>query len=117
MLCLFVGGCFDSVSVVIRGTLQQVMTPNRLRGRVAAVNSLFISLSNEMGAFRAGAMAAAIGAVNAVVIGGVCTLAIVPLVALIWRPLVHVGPLHTLRPDEDVPGSAGVPPVPRRVNS
>jgi MFS family permease len=101
MLFLFVSGCSDSISVVIRGTIQQVMTPNRLRGRVAAVNSLFISLSNEMGAVRAGAMAAAIGAVNAVVIGGAITLAVVPLIALVWRPLTRVGPLHTLRPDED----------------
>jgi predicted MFS family arabinose efflux permease len=115
MLFLFISGCSDSISVVIRGTIQQVMTPNRLRGRVAAVNSLFISLSNEMGAFRAGAMAAAIGAVNAVVVGGACTLAIVPLVALIWRPLVRVGPLHTLRPEEDrdkTPPGAGAVTTP-----
>ncbi len=111
MLFLFISGCSDSISVVIRGTIQQVMTPNRLRGRVAAVNSLFISLSNELGAFRAGAMAAAVGTVSAVVIGGVCTLAVVPVVALTFRQLFSVGPLHTLRPDDEEPEKPTVAPV------
>lgn len=101
MLFLFITGASDSISVVIRGTIQQVMTPNRLRGRVAAVNSLFISLSNELGAFRAGAMAAAIGSVPAVFVGGLCTLLVVPVVALVWRPLLRVGPLHTLRAEDE----------------
>jgi hypothetical protein len=101
MLFLFISGCADSISVVIRGTIQQVMTPNRLRGRVSAVNSLFVSLSNELGGFRAGVMAASIGAVPAVVFGGAFTLAVVPVVAIVCRQLLGVGPLHTLRPDDD----------------
>ncbi|HEX3245926.1 MAG TPA: MFS transporter [Chloroflexota bacterium] len=101
MLFLFISGCADSISVVIRGTIQQVMTPNRLRGRVSAVNSLFVSLSNELGGFRAGVMASSIGAVPAVVFGGAFTLAVVPVVALLCRQLVRVGPLHTLQPEEN----------------
>jgi MFS family permease len=109
MVFLFISGSADSISVVIRGTIQQVMTPNRLRGRVAALNSLFISLSNELGSFRSGLMAATFGAVPAVVIGGLCTLLVVPVVALVWRPLFQVGPLHTLHAvedDEEVPAEA-----------
>lgn len=104
MLCLFIAGSVDSISVVIRGTIQQVITPNRLRGRVAAVNALFISLSNEMGAFRGGAMAALIGVVPSVVVGGIGTILVAVLVAAVWPALRQIGPLHTLRPvEEDKP--------------
>lgn len=73
---LFVMGAADMVSVNVRSTLIQLATPDELRGRVTAVNSVFIGASNEVGEFRAGSMAAVIGAVPAVVIGGVGTLAI-----------------------------------------
>jgi MFS family permease len=101
MACLFLAGAFDSVSMVIRGTLQQVITPDRLRGRVAAVNSLFISMSNELGGFRAGAMAALVGPIISVVGGGIGTLAVVGAVALFWPQLARIGPLHTLRPVDE----------------
>jgi MFS family permease len=106
LFCLFVGGAADSVSMVIRGTLQQVITPNRLRGRVSAVNSLFIGLSNELGAFRSGAFAAIFGPIIAVAGGGVGTLIVVAAVALGWRSLDRIGPLHTLTPLEDEPEPA-----------
>ena len=61
LICLFIIGASDSISMVIRGTLEQVITPNALRGRVSAVNSLFIGLSNEMGEFESGATAALFG--------------------------------------------------------
>jgi MFS family permease len=110
MLCLFIAGSVDSISVVIRGTIQQVITPNRLRGRVAAVNSLFISLSNEMGAFRAGATAAFIGVVPSVIWGGIGTVVVAALVAACWPAIRHIGPLHTLRPvEEDAPEPAARP--------
>jgi hypothetical protein len=67
------------VSVVIRLTLIQVETPDEMRGRVSAVNSVFIGASNELGEFRAGAMAAGIGAVGSVVVGAVGTLAVAAL--------------------------------------
>jgi MFS family permease len=100
MFCLFVGGAADSVSMVIRGTLQQVITPNPLRGRVSAVNSLFIGLSNELGEFESGASAALFGPVISVVGGGIGTLIVVTAVAFGWRSLDRIGPLHTLRPSE-----------------
>ncbi|MDC8831087.1 MFS transporter [Alteromonas gilva] len=73
---LFVYGASDMISVVIRGAVVQLHTPNALRGRVSAANSIFIASSNQLGDFRAGATAAAIGPVNATLIGGWCALAI-----------------------------------------
>ena len=75
-LCLFVLGAADMISVFIRSTLVQFDTPDAMRGRVAAVNSVFIGASNELGEFESGAVAAAIGTVPAVVIGGIGTLAV-----------------------------------------
>jgi MFS family permease len=76
LAALFVYGAVDMVSVNIRLTLIQVATPDELRGRVSAVNSLFTSSSNELGDFRAGSVAALIGPVPAVVIGGLTTLGV-----------------------------------------
>jgi len=76
---LFIMGAADMVSVNVRASLIQLATPDDLRGRVTAVNSVFIGASNEVGEFRAGTMAALIGAVPAVVVGGVGTLAITGL--------------------------------------
>lgn len=79
---LFLTGAFDSISVVIRQTIMQVMPPDHLRGRVVAVNSIFISSSNELGAFESGTAARFMGAVPSVIFGGAATLA---TVAYIWR--------------------------------
>jgi MFS family permease len=73
-------GAVDMISVYIRQTLIQLWTPDRVRGRVSAANSVFVGASNELGEFRAGTMAAWLGTVPAVVIGGVGTLA----VAVTW---------------------------------
>lgn len=91
-------GAFDEVSVIIRHTLEQVVTPDALRGRVSAINHVFIGFSNELGAFESGAAAALFGTVPAVVGGGVITIAVVGLVAWRWRELAAIGPLHELRP-------------------
>ena len=101
LACLFFVGAFDSINMVIRGTLQQAITPDHLRGRVAAVSQLFIGLSNEMGAFESGATAHFFGAVASVVGGGVGTLAVVGLVMAKWPQLARIGPLHTLQPEVD----------------
>jgi predicted MFS family arabinose efflux permease len=77
---LFLMGAADMVSVYVRGTLIQLRTPDEVRGRVNAVNMVFIGASNELGGFRAGTMAAWIGTVPAVVVGGVGTV----LVGLGW---------------------------------
>jgi MFS family permease len=79
LIALAVLGASDMVSVVIRMTLVQLGTPDEVRGRVTAVNGLFIGASNQLGEFRAGAMASWIGAIPAVLVGGIGTLAIVAL--------------------------------------
>ena len=73
------------VSVYVRETLIQLWTPDQVRGRVNAVNMVFVGASNELGEFRAGVSAALIGAVPAVVIGGVGTIAVAALWAR-WFP-------------------------------
>lgn len=74
---LLLGGLFDSISVVIRGTILQLYTPDEMRGRVASVNTMFISSSNELGALESGATAKWMGTVPAVIFGGVMTLLVV----------------------------------------
>jgi len=98
LACLFLTGAFDQVSVVVRQTLEQVLTPDRLRGRVSAVNSVFVSFSNELGAFESGATAALFGAVPSVVAGGILTMLVVAAVARKWPALGRLGPLATLEP-------------------
>jgi MFS family permease len=80
---LFVLGAADTVSVVIRSSLVQLLTPDAMRGRVNAVNSLFIGTSNQLGEFESGLVAGLIGAVPACVVGGLGTLAVV----LLWTRL------------------------------
>ena len=79
---LAVSGMADTVSVVVRSTLLQVMTPNHLLGRVASVNAIFIGSSNELGAFESGTAARLIGTVPSVVLGGLATLLVVGITAL-----------------------------------
>jgi MFS family permease len=80
LLALAVMGAADTVSVVVRVTLVQVATPDEMRGRVSAVNYLFINSSNQLGEFESGVTAALLGAVPAAALGGVGTI----LVALLW---------------------------------
>lgn len=79
LLMLLLGGMFDAVSVVIRGTILQLYTPEDMRGRVAAINTMFISSSNEIGEVESGYTAAWMGTVNSVVFGGSMTLLVVLL--------------------------------------
>lgn len=88
-LCGFV----DNVSVVVRHTLVQLLTPDEKRGRVSAVNSLFIGTSNELGGFESGTVAAWLGPVVSVVSGGVGTILVVMAVALIWPEIRKYGRL------------------------
>jgi MFS family permease len=87
-------GAFDNVSVVVRGTLVQVLTPDDMRGRVGAVNFIFISSSNELGACESGYTANWFGAVPSVVGGGLGTILVVVGVMLLWPGLLRLGPLH-----------------------
>ena len=83
MIALVIAGGADMVSVYVRSTMVQIATPDEMRGRVSAVNSLFIGTSNEMGEFESGVTANWFGTVPAVVIGGIGTLAVVGL--WMWR--------------------------------
>jgi MFS family permease len=89
-------GGFDNISVVIRSTLMQLLTPDEMRGRVAAVNTVFISSSNELGAFESGVAADWFGPIAAVVGGGVGTIVVVLVVLASFPVLLRLGPLHTL---------------------
>jgi hypothetical protein len=79
---LALSGMADTVSVVVRSTLLQVLTPDHLLGRVAAVNAIFIGSSNEIGAFESGAAAKLLGTVTSVVLGGLATLVVVAVTSL-----------------------------------
>lgn len=91
---LFIAGAFDAVSVVVRHVLVQVRTPNHLRGRVSAVNSVFIESSNEIGAFESGLVAALFSPVVSVVSGGLGTLVVVGVIARAWPQLRRLGRLR-----------------------
>ncbi|TGN18206.1 MFS transporter [Leptospira idonii] len=78
---IFLSGVFDSVSVVIRSTIMQTMTPEDMRGRVSAINKIFIGSSNEIGSFESGVTAEAFGPIVSVVLGGAITLLVVAIAA------------------------------------
>ncbi|MEH1788584.1 MFS transporter [Nostoc sp.] len=94
MLMLILSGALDSISVVIRHTLVQIRTPDHLRGRVAAINSVFISASNELGGFESGLTAALFGPVISVVGGGIGTILVVIATATIWPGIRKLGALQ-----------------------
>jgi len=83
LILLMFSGAFDNISVVIRQTIMQLMTPDEVRGRVAAVNSIFIGSSNEIGSFESGLAASLIGLVPSVLFGGGMTLLVVSVTAII----------------------------------
>ena len=94
-LLLVLSGMFDNISVLIRSTLVQTLTPTDLLGRVSAVNSIFIGSSNEIGAFESGVAARVLGAVPAVVLGGVASLGVVGLVAVLIPRLRQMRSIET----------------------
>ena len=98
MLALALGGAFDLVSVVLRSTILPLVTPDEVRGRVNAVEMVFISASNELGAFESGVAAALIGAVPAVVLGGIATIVVAGLWWRLFPSLARVDRLDELRP-------------------
>jgi MFS family permease len=95
---LFLIGAFDSVSVIIRGSIVQLVTPDEVRGRVSSVNNIFIGTSNEFGALESGLTAALFGPVISVVAGGIGTILVVLGVAFHWPESRKIGALDkTLR--------------------
>jgi len=94
VLMLTVSGAFDNISVIIRHTLVQIRTPDHLRGRVSAVNSVFLGASNELGGFESGLVSALFGPVLAVVGGGIGTIAVVLTIALLSPKMRRLGSLE-----------------------
>lgn len=102
---LAAAGALDNISVVIRHVLVQMRTPDRLRGRVSAVNTVFIESSNELGAFRSGLVAGVLGPVASVVTGGAGTILVVLGVAWLWPDVRRLGRL--IEPASSPARSAG----------
>jgi MFS family permease len=103
LLALFLVGATDMVSVIIRSTLIQLATPDEMRGRVSAVNMIFIGASNEFGQFESGMTAQWFGTIPAVVLGGVGSIGIVGIWWWLFPELRKVGrlvPVPKEIPDE-----------------
>jgi MFS family permease len=110
ILMLFISGFADNVSVIVRHTLVQLLTPDAMRGRVSSVNNLFIGTSNELGGFESGVVSHWRGPVFSVVSGGVATVLVVLAVAWIWPEIPRFGRLVQLEePKPSSPDPAGVP--------
>ena len=99
ILALMLVGAFDMVSVYIRDILVQIWTPDQVRGRVNAVNSIFVGASNELGETRAGFMAAVLGPVFTVVAGGIAAVGVAGLSAFLFPKLRDARKLHEGRPE------------------
>ena len=99
MLCLI--GAFDNISMVVRHTLVQLITPDRMRGRITAVNGVFVSASNELGGFESGTVAHFFGPVFSVISGGIGTLVVVLTTALASPRLRTYGALDEIKTAEE----------------
>jgi MFS family permease len=91
-------GALDNISVVIRLTLEQMIVPDAIRGRVSAVHYVFIGMSNELGAAESGLAADLFGLVGAIAGGGIVAVIVVAIVAVKWRALAAMPPLAELKP-------------------
>ncbi len=91
-LALLISGILDGISVVVRGTILQLKTPDNMRGRVSSVNSMFINSSNEIGQVESGLAARAMGVVPSVIFGGTMTLLVV---MAMWFKALPCGSLNT----------------------
>jgi MFS family permease len=99
LIALFLLGASDMISVIIRATLTQLATPDEMRGRVTAVDMIFIGTSNEFGQFESGITAQWFGTVPAVILGGVGTLVVIALWGWWFPELRHAGDLHAITPE------------------
>jgi MFS family permease len=98
LLMMFLIGALDNISVVVRHTLIQMQTPDEMRGRVSAVNGVFITSSNELGGLESGLTAWLFGPVISVVAGGVGTILVVLGAMWVWPQLLKIGSLASIRP-------------------
>lgn len=90
MVALILSGAFDSISVIVRSNLVHRLTPEHMKGRVSAVNNIFIGSSNELGSFESGALAKLIGVVPTVVVGGITTLLVVGITTVKAKKLKYL---------------------------
>jgi MFS family permease len=109
---LFLCGALDNISVVIRLTLEQLVVPDAIRGRVSAVHYVFIGMSNELGAAESGLAAGLVGTVPAIVGGGAIAVLVVLVVAAKWRALAAMPPLAELTEAHGAPAPRPPPPTP-----
>ncbi len=100
LVALAFTGMFDNISVVVRQTVMQMITPDAMRGRVSSVTFLFISCSNELGELESGVTAKWFGAIESVVLGGLGTVLVVVGAALVFPEIARLGRLHELKPRE-----------------
>ncbi len=100
LVALAVTGMCDNVSVVVRQTVMQMITPDAMRGRVSSVTFLFISCSNELGELESGVTAKWFGAIESVVLGGIGTILVVLGAALVFPQIARLGRLQELKPME-----------------
>ncbi len=101
MAAMFAIGALDNISVVVRHTLVQLLTPDAMRGRVSAVNNVFIVASNDLGGLESGVTAWLFGLVPSVVGGGIGAILVVLTCAARWPQILTIGSLADLRPAED----------------
>lgn len=111
LAALFAIGALDNISVVIRHTLVQLLTPDEMRGRVSAVNSMFIGASNELGGFESGLLAHLTSPTVSVVSGGIGTIFVVAGVALLWPELRRYGRLGSPAGETEPAPSASSEPA------
>ena len=98
---MFLIGALDNISVVVRHTLIQLLTPDAMRGRVTAVNNVFIVASNELGGMESGLTAYWFGIVPSIVGGGVGAIFVVLACMTIWPQILSIGSLVGLRPADE----------------
>lgn len=101
VVLLVICGALDNISVVIRLTLEQMVVPDAIRGRVSAVHYVFIGMSNELGAAESGLAGGLVGTVPAIVGGGAVAMLVVGIVAVRWRDLARMPPLAELHPPRE----------------
>ena len=107
LIALLLLGASDMISVIIRATLTQLATPDEMRGRVTAVDMIFIGTSNEFGQFESGVTAQWFGTVPAVVLGGIGTLVVIGLWAWLFPELRHAGELSGIGTDSEAAATTG----------
>lgn len=104
VLALALTGALDNISVVVRHTLVQLLTPDAMRGRVSAVNNVFSGSSNQLGAFESGMTAAWFGPVASVVSGGAATIVVVLAIIALWPGITRLGSFASMDPEEFAEG-------------